>query len=132
MVASIGLVVIGFLIARLDVHDLRGNQRIAPAEESAAQVLTSGVRLAFRRPEVGTGFLVRLINTAPEFGWERSVQWFGIVGSAVVRVVLQLGGSDQAVVRSFVGLSAVAFVLVQFLRVPQVRATHGTLETVTA
>ena len=251
MVASIGLVVIGFLIAWLGVRDPRGNQRIAPAEESAAQVLTSGVRLAFRQPKVGMGFLVRLINTAPEFGmfivlpaviatergwgqsrwlvmtvcvyatnilvnamfgaigdkigWQRTVQWFGIVGSAcglvlwwyvpqlvpagstwgyvlsvlagcvfgmllagfvpmgaimpalapdhkgaamamyttaaggatflgsaVVWVVLQLGGSDQAVVWSFVGLYAVAFVLVQFLRVPQVRATHGKLETVTA
>lgn len=54
------------------------------------------------------------------------------LGSAVVWVVLQLGGSNQAVVWSFVGLYAVAFVLVQFLRVPQVRATHGKLETVTA
>ena len=250
MVASIGLVVIGFLIAWLGVRDPRGNQRIAPAEESAAQVMTSGIRLAFRRPKVGMGFLVRLINTAPEFGmfivlpaviatergwgqsrwlvmtvcvyatnilvnamfgaigdrigWQRTVKWFGIVGSAcglvlwwyvpqlvpagstwgyvlsvlagcvfgmllagfvpmgaimpalapdhkgaamamyttaaggatflgsaVVWVVLQLGGSDQAVVWSFVGLYAVAFVLVQFLTVPQVRKAHGRLETVT-
>lgn len=129
MVASIGLVVIGFLILLFGVRLPNGFRRIAPADESAWRVLTSGIRLTVTRPKILMGFLVRLINTAPEFGmfvvlpavianergwgqsrwllmtvcvyatnilvnalfgwvgdkigWQRTVKWFGIVGSAV-------------------------------------------------
>jgi MFS family permease len=68
MAASIGLVVIGFLIAWFGVHDERGRYRIAPAGESSFEVITAGLRLTVRRPKILMGFLVRLINTAPEFG----------------------------------------------------------------
>lgn len=68
MWASIILVIAGFLIAWFGVKDHRGNLRIAPAGESNGAVLTSGLRLTFREPKVAMGFLVRLINTAPEFG----------------------------------------------------------------
>ncbi|MDN5727720.1 MAG: MFS transporter, partial [Propionibacteriales bacterium] len=68
MWASIALVVAGFLIAWFGVKDHRGDVRIAPAGESTAAVLSSGIRLTVRRPKVLMGFLVRLINTAPEFG----------------------------------------------------------------
>ncbi|WP_380172922.1 MFS transporter [Kineococcus sp. DHX-1] len=249
MVASIALVVVGFLIAWSGVRDERGRRRIAPAGESAGQVLTSGLRLTFTRPKIAAGFLVRLINTAPEFGmfivlpaviatergwgqsrwlvmtvcvyatnilvnamfgavgdrigWQRTVKWFGIVGSAcglllwwyvpqlvpagsdwgyvvsvlagclfgmllagfvpmgaimpalapdhqgaamamyttaaggatflgsaVVSIVLGVGGSNEAVVWTFVGLYAVAFVLVSFLHVPQKHRAHGRPATV--
>lgn len=128
MVASIGLVVIGFLILLFGVRLPNGFSRIAPEGESAWRVLTSGIRLTATRPKILMGFLVRLINTAPEFGmfvvlpavianergwgqsrwllmtvcvyatnilvnalfgwvgdkigWQRTVKWFGIVGSA--------------------------------------------------
>lgn len=128
MIASIGLVVIGFLILLFGVRLPNGFTRIAPAGESAWRVLTSGIRLTATRPKILMGFLVRLINTAPEFGmfvvlpavianergwgqgrwllmtvcvyatnilvnalfgwvgdkigWQRTVKWFGIVGSA--------------------------------------------------
>ncbi|NIZ93726.1 MFS transporter [Kineococcus rubinsiae] len=240
MVASVALVVAGFLIAWFGVHDEAGRHRIAPAGETRAQVLTSGLRLTFTQPRIAMGFCVRLINTAPEFGmfivlpaviadergwgqsrwlimtvcvyatnifvnaafgalgdrigWQRTVRWFGIVGSAaglvtwwyvpqlvpagsdwgyvlsvvagclfgmllagfvpmgaimpalapdhqgaamamyttaaggasflgsgVVALVYGVGGGNEAVVWSFVGLYAVAFVLVGFLKVPQVR-----------
>ncbi|WP_432565208.1 MFS transporter [Kineococcus sp. SYSU DK003] len=249
MVASIALVVAGFLIAWIGVRDPRGDRRIAPAGESAGRVLTSGLRLTFTRPKIAAGFLVRLINTAPEFGmfiilpaviadqrgwgqsrwlimtvavyatnilvnavfgaigdrigWQRTVKWFGIVGSAcglllwwyvpqlvpagsdwgylvsvlagclfgmllagfvpmgaimpalapdhkgaamamyttaaggatflgsaVVWAVLQAGGSNVAVVWAFVALYAVAFVLVSFLKVPQLHKAHGRVEEV--
>ena len=238
MTASIGLVVIGFCIAWFGIRATNGNQRIAPAGESVPRVLFSGLRIAVTRPRVGMGFLVRLINTAPEFGmfvvlpaviadqrgwgqsrwlimtvcvyatnilvnalfgaigdrigWQRTVKWFGIVGSAgglvlwwyvpqlvpagsdwgyvlsvvagclfgvmlagfvpmgaimpalapdhkgaemamyttaaggaaflgtgVVSLVYALGGGNVAVVWSFVGLYAVAFVLIHFLNVEQ-------------
>ncbi|MBA8991115.1 MFS family permease [Curtobacterium pusillum] len=129
MVASIGLVVIGFLILLFGVRLPNGFSRIAPAGESAWRVLTSGIRLTATRPKILMGFLVRLINTAPEFGmfvvlpavianergwgqsrwllmtvcvyatnilvnalfgwvgdkigWQRTVKWFGIMGSAI-------------------------------------------------
>lgn len=129
MLGSIALVVIGFLIARFGVRDPRGARRIAPAGETPAQVLTAGLRLTARRPKILMGFLVRLINTAPQYGmfiilptviaddlgwgqsrwltmtvlvyatnilvnavfgavgdrwgWRRTVQWFGVFGSAV-------------------------------------------------
>ncbi|MFR9729296.1 RbtT/DalT/CsbX family MFS transporter [Saccharopolyspora sp. MS10] len=129
MVASIALVVIGFLVAQFAVRDPRGDRRVAAAELSTGEVLTAGVRLTARRPKILMGFLVRLINTAPQYGmfiilptviadelgwgqsrwlimttlvyasnillnavfgaigdqwgWRRTVQWFGVFGSAV-------------------------------------------------
>ncbi|MGN7191276.1 RbtT/DalT/CsbX family MFS transporter [Curtobacterium sp. MCBA15_004] len=154
MVASIALVVAGFLIMLFGVRLPNGFSRIAPAGESAWRVLTSGIRLTATRPKVLMGFLVRLINTAPEFGmfvvlpaviadqrgwgqgrwllmtvcvyatnilvnalfgwvgdrigWQRTVKWFGIVGSATGLVawwyVPQLvpAGSDWGYVLSVV------------------------------
>ncbi|HZZ48839.1 MAG TPA: RbtT/DalT/CsbX family MFS transporter [Pseudonocardia sp.] len=129
MTASIGLVVLGFLVARFGVRDERGLSRIAPEGETSLEVITAGVRLTLHNPKILMGFLVRLINTAPEFGmfvilpvvignelgwgqsrwltmtffvyatnilvnalfgaigdkwgWRRTVQWFGVLGSAL-------------------------------------------------
>ncbi len=154
MVASIGLVAIGFLILLFGVRLPNGFSRIAPEGESAWRVLTSGIRLTATRPKILMGFLVRLINTAPEFGmfvvlpavianergwgqsrwllmtvcvyatnilvnalfgwvgdkigWQRTVKWFGIVGSATGLVawwyVPQLvpAGSDWGYVLSVI------------------------------
>jgi len=128
MAASIGLVTAGFLIARVGVREERGSRRLAPKGESTAGVLTGGIRLLAREPRILTGFIVRLINTAPQYGmfvilpgviggelgwsqtqwlmmtvivyasniafnalfgaigdkwgWQRTVRWFGVVGSA--------------------------------------------------
>lgn len=126
---SIALVVVGFCVAWFGVKAENGNSRIAPAGESAGQVISSGIRLTLTNRKVLQGFLVRLINTAPEFGmfiilpavisttlgwgqarwltmtvcvyagnilfnamfgaigdrfgWRKTVQWCGIVGSAL-------------------------------------------------
>ena len=50
------------------VNDPSGSKQLAPAGENAGEVLSSGLRLTWREPRVLMGFLVRLINTAPEFG----------------------------------------------------------------
>ena len=68
MVGSIALVLLGHLIARFGVREPRGTRRIAPEHESAGQVLSAGVRLTVTRPKILMGFLVRLINTAPQYG----------------------------------------------------------------
>ncbi len=238
MIASIGLVAIGFLLAMFGVRAKNGGHRIAPAGESATRVLTSGIRLAFTKPKILMGFIVRLINTAPQFGmfvvlpsiiaedrgwgqsrwllmtvlvyatnilvnalfgslgdrigWQRTVKWYGIAGSAAglllwwyvpqivpagsdwgywlsviagcafgcllagfvpmgaimpalvpehkgaamamyttaaggatflgtgtVALVYSLGGDGQTVTWAFIGLYAIAFVLIHFLGVDQ-------------
>lgn len=129
MIGSTALVVAGFLIARFGVDEEHATRRLAPAGETSAQVLTAGLRLTASNPKILMGFLVRLINTAPQYGmfiilptviavdlgwgqsrwltmtvfvyatnilvnavfgavgdrwgWRRTVQWFGVFGSAV-------------------------------------------------
>ncbi|MBN9736276.1 MULTISPECIES: RbtT/DalT/CsbX family MFS transporter [unclassified Pseudonocardia] len=129
MVGSTALVLAGFLIARFGVHEEHATRRLAPAGESNAQVITAGLRLSVRQPKIFMGFLIRLINTAPQYGmflilptviatelgwgqsrwlimtvfvyatnilvnalfgwigdkwgWRRTVQWFGVFGSAI-------------------------------------------------
>lgn len=129
MWASMVLVTLGFLLVWLGVREPIGRRRLAPAHESAGQVMASGLSLTARNPRVFMGFLVRLINTAPVFGmfiimpaviadelgwgqsrwlmmtvivyagnilfnaafgalgdkwgWQRTVRWFGVVGSAL-------------------------------------------------
>ncbi|WP_265443190.1 MFS transporter [Flexivirga meconopsidis] len=68
MWSSIALVVAGFSLAWFGVRNRNGFKRIAPAGESKAQVLTAGIRLTAHNRKILKGFLVRLINTAPEFG----------------------------------------------------------------
>lgn len=68
MVASTSIVVAGFLIAWLGVREEHGDRRLAPAGETASQVVLSGVVLSLRNRRVMYGFLTRLINTAPQFG----------------------------------------------------------------
>lgn len=64
MWASLSLVTLGFLIVWFGVRDPAGSKRLAPPDESAGEVLSSGLRLTWREPRVEMGFLVRLINTA--------------------------------------------------------------------
>lgn len=68
MAASVVLVLAGWAVAHLGVRLPSGSQRTAPADEPTWRVLTSGVRLTATRPRVLAAFLVRLVNTAPEFG----------------------------------------------------------------
>src|SRR5699024_3461818 len=68
MAASTAIVVAGFLIAWLGVREEHGDRRLAPAGETSAEVILSGVRLSLTNKRVMMGFLTRLINTAPQFG----------------------------------------------------------------
>ena len=129
MWASAGLVTIGFFIARAGIREQRGRSRLVSQDETTSRVLLSGLRLTATQPKILMGFLVRIINTAPQFGmfiilpsiiggdlgwtqaqwltmtvivfasnvafnalfgaigdrwgWRRTVRWFGIVGSAI-------------------------------------------------
>lgn len=126
---SMALVFTGFLIGFFGVKEPRGRMRLAPEGESASAVLFSGLRVMVKEPRVAVGFVVRLINTAPQYGmfiilpgvmvtdlgwsqgqwlmmtvivyasniafnavfgaigdawgWQRTVRWFGVAGSAL-------------------------------------------------
>ncbi|MCT2362330.1 MFS transporter [Kocuria marina] len=126
---SMALVLTGFLIGFFGVKEPRGRMRLAPEGESASAVLFSGLRVMVKEPRVAVGFVVRLINTAPQYGmfiilpgvmvtdlgwsqgqwlmmtvivyasniafnavfgaigdawgWQRTVRWFGVAGSAL-------------------------------------------------
>lgn len=126
---SIALVLAGFLIGFLAVKEPKGRMRLAPEGESASAVIFSGVRVMVKEPRIAVGFVVRLINTAPQYGmfiilpavmvdqlgwsqsqwlimtvivyasniafnavfgaigdkwgWQRTVRWFGVAGSAL-------------------------------------------------
>ena len=68
MIASTLIVIAGFLLAWFGVREKHGSMRLAPAGETSAQVILSGLRLTLTNHKVAMGFLTRLINTAPQFG----------------------------------------------------------------
>ncbi|GAA3556455.1 MFS transporter [Amycolatopsis ultiminotia] len=65
---SVVLLGIGGLVAVLGVRQRTGYRRLAPPEVKPVQSLVSSVSIAWRKPRVGIGMVVRVINTAPEFG----------------------------------------------------------------
>ncbi|MFD9892192.1 MFS transporter [Amycolatopsis sp. NPDC059027] len=65
---SIGLLALGGLIAIFGVRQRTGYSRLAPPEVKPVQSLVSSVSIAWKKPRVGIGMIVRVINTAPEFG----------------------------------------------------------------
>lgn len=64
----IGLATVGFCFVWFGSNHPSGVGRIAPESESTASILFSGIRLTVTNKKVLQGFLVRLINTAPQFG----------------------------------------------------------------
>ncbi len=66
---SLGLVVTGGLIAILCTRDPIGTRRLAPEGEPVIRTLLASVSLAWQRPKIAAGCIVRVINTAPQFGF---------------------------------------------------------------
>jgi MFS family permease len=62
------LVVIAFVVLLLGANEKTGLHRIAPAAHSTGKVLMSGITAAAREPRLIAGMVIRLINTAPEYG----------------------------------------------------------------
>ncbi|GAB3475915.1 MFS transporter [Amycolatopsis cihanbeyliensis] len=65
---SIGILALGGLVCLLGVRERTGRERLAPPEVKPVQSLVSSLSIAWKKPRVGIGMLVRVINTAPEFG----------------------------------------------------------------
>lgn len=65
---SLVLVVLGGLAALIGLRGAQGGGRLAPAGVSTWSSLVGSVSIAFTKPRVGLGCLVRVVNTAPQFG----------------------------------------------------------------
>jgi polyol permease family len=65
---SVVLLGVGGLLTIFGVRQRTGYGRLAPPDVKPVQSLVSSVSIAWKKPRVGVGMLVRVINTAPEFG----------------------------------------------------------------
>ena len=64
-----GLVLLGGVTLLFGVREPKGARPLALAQEQPFAALIGSVSLAWRRPKTGVACLVRVINTAPEFGF---------------------------------------------------------------
>ena len=66
---SLGLVLAGGAVALVGTREPTGFRRLAPDGENPVKTLLSSVTIAFRFPKTAAGCVVRIINTAPQFGF---------------------------------------------------------------
>lgn len=66
---ALGVITAGALLCLLGVRERTGFSRMAPAEEKPVHSLLSSLTIAWHSPRVALGCLVRVINTAPQFGF---------------------------------------------------------------
>jgi polyol permease family len=66
---SLGLVVLGGLTALLGTHEPTGLRPLANTGDNAFRTLASGVTIGWKNPKIAIGMVVRIINTAPQFGF---------------------------------------------------------------
>jgi polyol permease family len=66
---SLALVVAGGFVAILGTRDPVGSRPLAPEGEPVIRTLLASVSLAWQRPKIAAGCIVRIINTAPQFGF---------------------------------------------------------------
>jgi len=67
--SSLALVVLGGLIALIGLREPTEKHRLASPGEKPLSTLFSSVSIAWRKPKTAIGCLVRIINTAPQFGF---------------------------------------------------------------
>lgn len=63
------LVLAGGLVALLGTREKTGLSPLAAKGEPVIRTLLSSVTIAWKRPRIGAGGIVRMINTAPQFGF---------------------------------------------------------------
>ncbi len=63
------LVLLGGLTLLIGVREETGCRRLAAVKEAPVKALLGSVSLAWRKPKAGIACLVRMINTAPQFGF---------------------------------------------------------------
>jgi MFS family permease len=62
---SLGLVVLGGLVALLGIQEPTGKRRLAPPEDKPLKTVISSIMIAWKKPRIAIGCIVRVINTAP-------------------------------------------------------------------
>ncbi|NGO72353.1 MFS transporter [Streptomyces boncukensis] len=65
---ALGLILIGGAIALVGAQRRPGGDRLAPADVSTGESLKNSISIVKTHPRVLVGCVVRIINTAPEFG----------------------------------------------------------------
>jgi polyol permease family len=66
---SLGIVVAGGLLVLLGLRGVTGGGRLAAASTTTRKSLIDSIAIAFQNPRVGIGCIIRIINTAPQFGF---------------------------------------------------------------
>lgn len=65
---ALGLVVLGGIVSLIGLRGAQGGGRQAAPDVTTGRSLVNSVAIAFTNPRVGLGCLVRVVNTAPQFG----------------------------------------------------------------
>lgn len=65
---ALGLVLLGGIVSLVGLRGAQGGGRQAAPGVTTSRSLINSVAIAFTNPRVGLGCLVRIINTAPQFG----------------------------------------------------------------
>lgn len=66
--AALALVILGGVVSLVGLRGAQGGGRQAAPEITTGRSLINSVAIAFTNPRVGLGCLVRIVNTAPQFG----------------------------------------------------------------
>lgn len=66
---SLGLVILGAVVSLAGLRRAPGGGRQAASSVSTRESLVRSVAIAFQRPPVGIGCIIRIVNTAPQFGF---------------------------------------------------------------
>ncbi len=66
---ALGLVILGGMVLLIGVREPRGRRRLVSSDEKPMEALLSSVTLLWRKPKTAAACVVRMINTAPEFGF---------------------------------------------------------------
>ncbi|HEY2411016.1 MAG TPA: MFS transporter [Pirellulaceae bacterium] len=67
--ASLGLVIVGGIIALLGLQEPTGKHRLAAPGSHPVRTVLSSVSIAWQEPKTAIGSIVRVINTAPQNGF---------------------------------------------------------------
>lgn len=67
--SSLGVVVLGGVLALVGLREPTGTRRLAPPGEHPILTVLSSVSIAWRKPKTAIGCIVRIINTAPQNGF---------------------------------------------------------------
>lgn len=66
---SLVLVVAGGVLALTGIRRAQGGERLAPPEVSTGRSILNSVAILVSQPRIAVGCLVRIVNTAPQFGF---------------------------------------------------------------